>query len=206
MNPPAQVSQGLAAVVLAAGQSTRMGRPKMALPWGERTVVSQVAWVLLQAGADPVVVVTGGARREVEAALSGLPVQTVFNPRYLEDHMALSLQTGLLALPQTVDAVLVALGDQPQVPLDAVQALVAVYRRSPAPLLVPVWQGRRGHPWLAQRCLWPGLLALQPPLTLRDWMRSQADQTLLVEVDSDGILRDLDTPQDYDRERPVDRR
>jgi molybdenum cofactor cytidylyltransferase len=193
---------GVAAVVLAAGLSTRMGRPKMTLRWGEGTVIGQVTGVLLEAGAAPVVAVTGGAQQAVEAALARLPVQKVFNPRFAEDSMALSLQIGLRALPETVCACLVALGDQPQLQIDCVRAILEAFRRSQAELVVPAWQGRRGHPWLVARPLWDGLLALQPPLTLRDWMRAQAAHTLVVDVSSDSILRDLDTPQDYSRERP----
>ena len=70
----------VAAVVLAAGQSRRMGRPKLVLPWGDTTVIGRVVQALLEAGLNEIVVVTGGARRQVEAALAGLPVRPVFNP------------------------------------------------------------------------------------------------------------------------------
>ena len=73
------------AVVLAAGRSRRMGRPKMILPWGETTVIGQVVNVLLAAGVDDLLVVTGGAREDVESALVDMPVRTIFNPDFAND-------------------------------------------------------------------------------------------------------------------------
>ena len=87
----------IGAVVLAAGRSQRMGRPKMILPWGETTVIGQVANVLLAVGVDDVLVVTGGAQNEVEGALTGMPVRTVFNPEFANGEMMHTLQVGLAA-------------------------------------------------------------------------------------------------------------
>ncbi|MFM8320352.1 MAG: NTP transferase domain-containing protein [Chloroflexota bacterium] len=190
------------AVILAAGQSRRMGQPKMALPWGDTTVIGRVAQVLLQAGAGPVVAVTGGARQTVEAALQGLPVQCAHNPRFAEDQMAFSLQTGLQALPPGVDAALVALGDQPQLEVGPVRQVLAAYRAERAPLVIPSFEMRRGHPWLIDRRLWPEALALQPPATLRQLLNAHAAAICYVTVDSASILADLDTPEDYQRARP----
>jgi molybdenum cofactor cytidylyltransferase len=192
----------IAAIVLAAGLSRRMGQPKMVLPWGNTTVIGQVTQVLQQAGVEPVIVVTGGAHAEVEDALRGLPVQTVFNSRYAEDHMALSLQIGLAHLPSEASAILVALGDQPQIRVDVVETIVQVYREQRAVLIVPSYQKHRGHPWLVERSLWDGLLALQPPATLRDWFNTHAGLIQYLEAPDDSVLRDLDTPQDYQREHP----
>ena len=107
--------ENVAAVVLAAGLSRRMGKPKMILPWGGTTVIGRVVSVLFQAGVENVVVITGGARRRVESALCDMPVHTVFNQRFNEDHMVISLQFGLSELDRDVDATLIVLGDQPQV-------------------------------------------------------------------------------------------
>ena len=191
----------VAAIVLAAGRSTRMGRPKLALPWGKTTVIGQVVNTLVLAGVDEIVVVTGGGRSAVQEALAGLPAREIFNPRFDEDAMLYSLQAGLMALSGNSQTTLVALGDQPQMRVDVVQALVQEYRRSGAELILPSYQMRRGHPWLVARRLWEAVSALQPPSTLRDFIRAHAGQIHYLAVESDTILRDLDTPEDYAREQ-----
>lgn len=197
------VEPGIAAVILAAGQSRRMGTPKMILPWGGTTVVGQVLDVLEKAGVQDVVVVTGGAHQQVRAALEGRRAATIFNPRYAEDHMLLSLQAGLRNLPGSILATLVALGDQPQIQVDVVEAVIQAYRTSNASLVAPSFQMRRGHPWLVARPLWDDILALNPPQTLRDVFRGRAADIHYIVVENDSVLRDLDTPEDYARERPA---
>jgi molybdenum cofactor cytidylyltransferase len=196
----------IAAIVLAAGLSRRMGCPKLILPWGKGSVITQVTSVLLDEGLQPVVVVTGGANAQVEEALREQPVRLVFNPRYMEDQMALSLQTGLHEIeanwPDSIQAALIALGDQPQIETSVVRAVIAAYHASGAALVAPSYQMRRGHPWIVQRSLWPQILALSPPKTLRDFMAENADQTYYLVVDRASILQDLDTPEDYERQAP----
>lgn len=192
----------IGAVVLAAGQSRRMGRPKMLLPWGETTVIGQVVRVLARGGVEDCVVVTGGAAGEVGAALQGLPARTVFNPRYTEEDMVFSLQAGLAELGPEVEAALVALGDQPQAKAGVVQAVIAAFRVSEAALVIPSYHMRRGHPWLLRRDLWPVVFALQEGETLRDFLNAHKDRILYLPVETPTVLRDLDTPEDYDRERP----
>jgi molybdenum cofactor cytidylyltransferase len=187
----------IAAVVLAAGESRRMGRPKMTLPWEDTTVIGQVVRTLAAAGAAEILAVTGGDRTRVEIALAGLPVRTVFNPNYQVGEMLSTCQTGLSALPDQAQAALIALGDQPQMELWVVESVIAAYRESGALLVVPSYHHRRGHPWLLDRSLWPAALALKPPQTLRDFLRSQASKIHYVNVDADSILQDLDTPEDY---------
>jgi molybdenum cofactor cytidylyltransferase len=192
----------IATIVLAAGLSRRMGAPKMVLPWGNTTVIGQVVNVLSQAGLGEILVVTGGARSQVEAALRGSLARTVFNPRYQEDRMILSLQLGLAGLSSGIQAALVALGDQPQIKGEVVAAILSAYFASGAPLVVPSFQMRRGHPWLVDRSLWGEIMALQPPQTLRNLMNAHQDQIAYLNVLDDTILRDLDTPEDYIREHP----
>jgi molybdenum cofactor cytidylyltransferase len=195
--------QSVAAVVLAAGRSKRMGRPKMVLPWGDTTVIGRVVEVLCQAEIQPVVVVTGGARCQVEAALSGSSAQLVFNPDYERNEMLVSLQLGLGVLGVDVGAALVVLGDQPQIELDVVQSILVRYWSGQAPLVVPSFRMRRGHPWLVERRLWKAILDLDPTSTLRDLLNQYSEQIDYLNVASRSVLRDLDTPEDYQRERPT---
>jgi molybdenum cofactor cytidylyltransferase len=192
----------ISAVILAAGLSTRMGRPKLSLPWGSTTVIGQVVTTLMQARVDEIVVVTGGARLEVEAVLNDVPgaaVRTVFNPRYTEDDMLVSLQAGIGALSEKVQAVLVVLGDQPQIEVETVQALVETYRSGGYPLIVPSYHMRRGHPWMVDHALWVDLLSVPAGSTMREFLNTHSKQITYLPVDSPGILGDLDTPEEYEQ-------
>ena len=192
----------VAGLILAAGQSRRMGRPKMALAWGSGTIVEQVAQCLLDGGANPVLAVTGGDRQAVETALQGLPVGVVFNPDYETGEMISSVQVGLRALDAQTPAALIALGDQPQIQAGTVQALIGAYRESQSPLIVPSYQMRRGHPWLVGREYWTELLALLPPLTLRDFLARHATEIRYLPLDHPGVVQDIDTPEQYSQSRP----
>jgi len=196
----------ISAIVLAAGRSERMGTPKMSLPWGETTVIGKVVSTLLGSQVDQVVVVTGGGRAEVEAALRrlppGLPVRSVHNPHYAAGEMLSSLQVGIAALGESVVATLIALGDQPQMEEQVVTAIISAYRQNGAGLVVPSYQMRRGHPMLVARPLWIELLSLRPPQTLRELLLAHSDQIQYVNVDTPTILQDLDTPGDYQHYRP----
>lgn len=196
----------ITAIVLAAGKSSRMGRPKMCLPWGETTVIGQVVQTLAAGGVSKIIVVTGGAQAEVLAALgeirSAISVENVFNPGYADGEMLLSLQIGLHKLEAGIDAAMVALGDQPQIQEGIVRKLLQAYGKTRAPLIVPSYQLRRGHPWIVARSLWNEILALADPATMRDFLIAHQALIHYVSVENDSVLRDLDTPADYTREVP----
>lgn len=191
----------VAALILAAGQSRRMGRPKMILPWGEGSIIETVARVLLEGGAKPVVVVTGGARRAVEAVLGKLPVRLVHNPDYKRAEMLASVQVGLRSLDESLPATLIALGDQPQIQVQTVRRLLQAYQQTQARLIVPSYQMQRGHPWLVGRELWPAILDLSSDHSLRDFLTSYAAQIQYLEVEDASVLQDIDTPEQYARQR-----
>lgn len=194
----------IAALILAAGQSKRMGQPKMLLPWGESTVLQTVITAFRTAGTDEIVVVTGALHDSI-TALVGDTAHTVFNPEYASGEMISSMQCGLrrlLAEATEAEAVLIGLGDQPQVQAQSVEAVCAAFRQSGASLVVPSYQKRRGHPWLVARPLWEALLTLESSQTPRDFLNAHADQIQYVNVDTPTILADLDTPEDYLKSRP----
>ena len=191
----------ITALILAAGQSKRMGQPKMSLPWGEKTVLEQVIVTFKAAGVDDVLVVTGGAREQVEA-LIGNSARKVFNPDYAEGEMLSSVQVGLAGLKPGVEAVLIGLGDQPQVQERCVRLVLDEYHKSGASIIVPSFQMRRGHPWLVARSYWDEILAMRSPASLRDFLNSHQDEIRYVEFDNNSILQDMDTPEDYLKSRP----
>ena len=186
----------ISAIVLAAGESKRMGQPKMLMPWGESTVLQTVIATIQAAGIADILVVTGGARRQVEA-LVGRSVQTVHNEEYMKGEMLGSIQTGLkVKMPQAA-AALICLGDQPQVREASVREVWETFIRSSSPIVVPSYKMHRGHPWLLARPLWDEFLAMEAPFTPRDFLKKHSDQIKHVEIDHPSILEDLDTPEDY---------
>ena len=197
--PPTD-STFVAAVIAAAGRSTRMGEPKQLLPWGDRTVLATVAANLAAAGADPVVCVVGHLADQMEAALRDAPVEIVRNRDFAEREMLSSYQAGLRHLQQTrptCTGTLLALGDQPHIPTAVIARIVAQARRTPTQMVIPSFELRRGHPFYLPSKLWDELLALGPDDSLRTLMRRHDSEVVYVTVDTDAILRDLDTPADY---------
>jgi molybdenum cofactor cytidylyltransferase len=192
----------IAGVVLAAGLSSRMGQPKMILPWGERTVIGHVVSTLQAVGIQAIVVVTGGTAKLVEAALTNYRVSTVFNPNFANGDMLFSIQTGLAALPERIQAALVVLGDQPQIEESTVREMLDLYRREKPQLAVPSYNMRRGHPWLIEKSLWPDIKNMTPPATMRDFFQQHHKLIRYMKVDTASVLSDLDTPEDYEKNKP----
>ncbi len=191
----------IAAIVLAAGESRRMGQPKLLLPWGQTSVLGQVIETLRQAGIEEVLVVVGAWREEIEKAASGYGVRSVFNAGFAQGEMLSSIQCGLRAQLPGTRAALICLGDQPQVREETVRNVCAAYRQSGASLVIPSCQNRRGHPWLAARPLWEELLALPREATPRAFLQAHSQEVQYVPAD-ESILQDLDTPEEYLRQRP----
>jgi len=190
----------IAAVLLAAGQSRRMGRPKMTLPWkDDQTIIAHVAQVFLDAGAFPIVVVTGADRERVERSLQGLPVRTVYNQDHAGGEMLSSVQVGLQCLDvDEIEAAAVAPGDLPYLKPETVMALLERWRARASMLLAPSYERRRGHPMLLARAEWPGVMSLERGKTMRDFFRARAQEIEYLVVDDPGVLADIDTPGQYE--------
>ncbi len=189
----------IAAVILAAGESKRMGSPKLVLPWGRDTVIGKVVRTLKEAGLRDILVITGGAGQMIENALEGLAVRTLHNPDFADSEMLASCQIGLQALSPQIETALIVLGDQPQIEVGVVKSILDLYEKRKPVLVVPSYQMHRGHPWLISRILWQAILALHPPETLRDILMQHAAQITYLPVESASILQDLDTPTDYEQ-------
>ena len=198
----------IAAIVLAAGLSRRMGRPKMSLPWGDTTVIGQIMGTLSASRLDEIFVVVGGASADVEEAIQNVqvstPVKTLLNPHFAEVEMTYSVQVGLRALGEKFKAAMIVLGDQPQMKIEVVNLILSAYAETESPLVVPSYKKRRGHPWLVARALWPMVIGLKPSQTLRDFLGSQAGQIHYVDVNTPSVLQDIDTPAEYDQYRPTE--
>lgn len=197
------------AVILAAGESRRMGTQKLLLPFGETTVVGAVVRTAEASLADRALVVLGADGERVRAELErgradgrtgerrgNDKIGFAANENYLSGMLS-SVQAGFRALPEDAEAAVVMLGDQPFLPAKVVDAVVAAYRESGEGIVIPVFGGRRGHPVLIDLKYRGEVLALDPSDGLRQLMRAHPAEVREVEVDDAGILRDLDTPEDY---------
>lgn len=185
------------AVILAAGLSRRMGSPKMLLPWRDKTIIEQSVSNLIKAGVSEIVVVTGGNRERIEIILCQYPVKLAFNPSFENGEMLASFQCGLRAFNEATRAVFMVLGDQPEIPPDVVKSLWDLFLEKRGGIIIPSFTMRRGHPWLVDRMYWQEIINLQPPQTLRDFLRGHERDVQYLNVDTDSILQDLDTPGDY---------
>jgi molybdenum cofactor cytidylyltransferase len=184
------------AIVLAAGASRRMGRPKALLPVGDRTFVSRIVDTLSAAGlTDIFVIVRPDTDLTREIAHAG--ARAIVNVR-AEDGQLSSLVTGLDTVDAAgVDGVLVTLVDVPLIQASTVRRLIARAAASPAPILRAVHAGRHGHPVIFKREVFGALRAADPAVGAKAVMRAYEVED--VEVDDPGIVEDVDTPEDYRR-------
>ena len=192
----------ISAIVLAAGQSRRMGSPKINLPWGRRTVLGQVVGTLLEAGLDEIILVTGAHPVVGVDEFLKQGVKLAYNPDYASGEMLSSFQVGLKSAAVESQAALLALGDQPQMELAVVREVLRAYTASRPRILIPSCRMRRGHPGVVSRELWGEVLSMKPPATLREFLNAHANEIAYLNVTTETVIQDLDTPEDYERFRP----
>ncbi|PWC55550.1 molybdopterin-binding/glycosyltransferase family 2 protein [Azospirillum sp. TSO22-1] len=193
--PEAPRAPRIAAVVLAAGRSSRMGGPNKLLADVHGTpLLARTVDAVLASAARPVVVVTGHQADAVRAALGGRPVTVVHNPDFAEG-LSTSLRVGLAALPADVDGVLVCLGDMPAVASGVLDRLIAAYNPTEGrAICVPVAHGRRGNPVLWDRRFFADMARVSGDTGARHLIGENAEQVCEIQVEGDGVLADVDTP------------
>ena len=189
----------IAGVVLAAGLSRRMGRPKLTLDLDGRPVIRHTVEALTGAGIEDLVVVVPPASAALEAALAGLPVRFAINPMP-EAGQAGSVVAGVRALSPAAEAALVALGDQPHVPRAVLVGLCEAHRATRLPIVAPRYREGRGNPVLFASAVFPELLRLTGDQGARGVIDADPTRVALVPFDL-PMPRDLDTPDDYESVR-----
>jgi molybdenum cofactor cytidylyltransferase len=189
----------VAGVVLAAGESRRMGRLKALLPFGDRTVIEQVLHPLLQSDLVSVTVVLGHRAEEIAAVLKALPVHLVTNPNY-RDGMTTSVQAALRHITPIPDAYMLALVDQPQLGITPVQRVLTAFNQTDKGLVIPTWKGQRGHPIILAARYRQDVLALRLDQGHNLVTRGHPDDTLELTMPDDDILRDMDYAEEYEAE------
>lgn len=192
----------IAAVILAAGASTRFGQSKQLLDWEGVPLLAHVADVALAAGLDPVIVVLGCQARAARAALGQRPVQTVMNWRW-EMGMSTAVQVGLAVLPPEAQAALFLQCDQPLVTPALLQALATRFEETNAPIVRPTHAGQPGTPVLFARRLFPELAAVTGDEGGRSLVARHPEDVATVEIVDPDALTDIDTPADYERLRKL---
>jgi len=194
--PPAVAPRRVAAVVLAAGRSTRMGGPnKLLADIARRPLVRIAAEEALASRAKPVIVVTGHQREQVEKALAGLPVELVHNPDFA-DGLGTSVRAGIAAVPADADGAIVCLGDMPQVDAGLIDRLIAAFDPDQGALVVmPTFEGRRGNPVLWSRRFFPDLTAIEGDVGARHLIGRYSEAVVEVPLEGKAALVDVDTPE-----------
>jgi molybdenum cofactor cytidylyltransferase len=194
----------IAAVVAAAGASTRMGRPKLALPVGGRPIIERVVTALRDGGANPVVVVVG-PHDPTLAPLARAAGAEVCDLAAVTPDMRTTVEHGLFWLeeqyrPRPDDAWLLAPADFPLLDAAVVRQLCEAFRQNPTmSIVIPTHEGRRGHPALIAWRHAVGIRALSAGVGIDAYLRDHVSETHELPVAQAGVVADLDTPEDYER-------
>jgi len=196
MAPVLEVQGRTAAVILAAGGSSRFGSPKQLARWENQTFIERVADVALASAANPVIVVLGAEVSGSRAALGDRPVQVVVNEAWAQGQSA-SMKAGLAALPPGISSVVFLLVDLPGVDAAVINSLIQRHRQTLAPLVWPEFAGQRGNPVLFDRRLFPELGRISGDTGGRPLLQAYRNQADRVAVSNRAILQDIDRPEDW---------
>lgn len=190
------MKQELAALIVAAGYSSRMERFKPLLPLGEHTVIEQTIATFTAAGVENIIVVVGHNADALNPILGKVPVTVVMNERY-EEGMFTSIKTGVMALPKSVDGFFMMPADMPFVMPDTINKLMTTYSEQPSDVLYPTFNHKRGHPPLISRTVFNSILDSDGEGGLKRLLNHPEIHANHLEVEDEGILLDLDTYEDY---------
>ena len=198
------------AIVLAAGNSVRMGTQKLLLPYTGTTVIRHIVQQVADSRVDHVIVVAGRDAVAIKTALDGLRITVVINEQPDGDMLS-SVRCGLRALPTECEAALIVLGDQPSISPGLINQLGAALVASGRGIVVPAYQGRRGHPLLFSVQYRAEVLTGYDGVGLKGLPDAHPDDVHEVAVADDGVVIDIDVPDDYQaalrrqqREAPLD--
>src|SRR5262249_38822673 len=188
----------ISAILLAAGESRRMGDFKQLLPIGNKTFVEQCVDTLLETPVSEVIVVTGHRESDVRRVLGNRNVKYAHNPDYRLG-MATSIKCGVQAASKDSRAFLISLVDQPHIGAEVIRRIIDAYERMTPKIVVPTKDGRNGHPIILDGSLREEILQIDVEVGLRQVVNRHSDTVIKVEVTSRTVLEDCDLPEDYER-------
>ena len=188
----------ISAILLAAGESRRMGRPKQLLTWRGKTLLQHSLESLINSAADEIILVLGYETNLIRESLPPLPIKIVINPDYKQG-MASSLRKGLLAMDPRSEAFLVLLADQPGIGPEIINRVIRDFQRADPRrgIVRPVYRGLRGHPVLIGVRYLQEALQLQGDMGARQILMNHPEDIIEIEVTQDVVLKDIDTPEEY---------
>jgi molybdenum cofactor cytidylyltransferase len=187
------------AMILAAGESKRMGKPKLLLPFGDKTIIEIVVGIVVSSKIEKTLVILGSDREKIEKKIKNFPVEVVYN-RDWRGGMLSSVQRGFKALAGDARGVLIVLGDQPKISTTVINKLIDAHKNSGKGIVLPVYKGERGHPVLLDVKYGGEVENLSPETGLRGTVYNHPEDILEVEVESPSILQDIDDMSYYKRE------
>jgi molybdenum cofactor cytidylyltransferase len=186
----------LSAILLAAGESKRMGKPKQLMPLGKSTLLEQAIDNLLNSSVDETIVVLGHKAQEITKTIANKPVKIVLNPDYRQG-MSTSIIAGLILVDPRSHAVMLALGDQPLVASQTINQLIEAFNKHNKGIAVPTYRGRRGHPIIFDIRYKAELFKLKGDIGGREIIQNHPKDVFKVAVDSESVVSDIDTKEDY---------
>lgn len=187
------------AIILAAGESSRMKAPKMVLPFGKNTIIETVIANVGASDIDKMVVVLGSWKKEILQVVEKHNVNHCFNDNYKQGMLS-SVQCGLRFIPGMFRGVLICPGDQPMVDKGIINLLISAFKNSGKGIVVPCHEKKRGHPVMIGRKYYNEILNLNPSGILRQIMENHPGDIEEVETTCSSVLKDIDTPDDYSNE------
>ncbi len=186
----------ISAILLGAGESRRMRVDKLSLPWGRKTVLDRCFETLLRSEVQELVVVLGIRNERIKNLFQGRKIKVVVNP-YSNRGMSTSIRRGLQIIRPSCHGILIALGDQPLLKTRTINVLIHAFEKEKAGIIVPSFQGRRGHPVIFHRRYKKELLDLRGDVGGRSIIERYPEDVRVVPVKSIGVVKDVDTWQDY---------
>lgn len=194
------MSNRISAIILAAGESKRMGKPKQLLPIGESTILEKTIANFLASQVFEVIVVVGYQAEEMTVRLSGKSVKTVLNTAYRQG-MSSSISAGIKSIDSKAQGILLALADQPFIDSMIINRIIGGFNAGCKGIAVPCYRGKRGHPVIFARKYEDELAALRGDVGGRKIITRHPDDVIEVDVDSAAIIADIDTLDDYKSQR-----